>query len=217
MTFTDTDIMNAYDKTSLETQDMLFSFETRKLIDSVCSQNNLNKEEQKNIVADEILYLLIGLTKREELGSRLSQLLEVSAETAKKISDELVSKLFNRPTSGIREPSLSPAPAPQEPSIRMSRPGDGASSSAASQDGTKHASSPQKPSPVAKGPVPDADSSVREKLELRPQGVPHKAETEEEPVAKPLTREDVLSALSPRRTMKSDIESVRKSDETKTE
>lgn len=62
--------------------------------------------------------------------------------------------------------------------------------------------------------VPKADSTVPEKLELRPEGVPvPKPVTTEEVVSKPLTREDVLDALASKRTMASDIESVKNSQE----
>ena len=58
----------------------------------------------------------------------------------------------------------------------------------------------------------------KERLELRPQGVEGgitDAKPREE-VMKPLTREELLSALSAKRTMASDIEAVRqKNDSTK--
>lgn len=68
------------------------------------------------------------------------------------------------------------------------------------------------------GVVPKAEAGVKEELELRPQGVPRpEPQKRAEEVPKPLTREDVLSALASRRTMASDIESVKKSEENKDE
>jgi hypothetical protein len=67
--------------------------------------------------------------------------------------------------------------------------------------------------------IPEANKDFKEKLELRPDGVPAiKPEVVEdvpEPVsdAQPLTREAVLSALSPRRTMANDIASIKQDTE----
>lgn len=65
--------------------------------------------------------------------------------------------------------------------------------------------------------IPKADGTVKEELELRPEGVPRPQPIAEEgkETPKPLTREDVLSALASRRTMASDIESVKKDEEEK--
>lgn len=68
---------------------------------------------------------------------------------------------------------------------------------------------------VYEGNVPKADGTVKEELELRPQGVPRPEIRQMEEAPKPLTREDVLSALASRRTMASDIESVKKNEEEK--
>lgn len=70
--------------------------------------------------------------------------------------------------------------------------------------------------------VPPAPKDVREELELRPAGVPSNTPPREVPVSpsgvapggqKPLTREEVLRAITPKRTMASDIESVREEKE----
>jgi hypothetical protein len=60
-------------------------------------------------------------------------------------------------------------------------------------------------------PLPEINPDTREKLELRPQGVPHMpaAAPVEDPGARPLTREEVLRTLAPKRTLASDIESLR--------
>jgi hypothetical protein len=50
--------------------------------------------------------------------------------------------------------------------------------------------------------IPEANKDIREKLELRPESA----------MPKPLTREDVMSAISPKRTMASDIASLKKSN-----
>lgn len=65
--------------------------------------------------------------------------------------------------------------------------------------------------------VPRVETAVKEELELRPQGVPRPELRQTEETPKPLTREDVLSALASRRTMASDIESVKKQEENKDE
>jgi hypothetical protein len=60
---------------------------------------------------------------------------------------------------------------------------------------------------VAEKPaVPEAPKDLKEELELRPEGVPAGAPTPE--VAQPLTRDAVLRALSPSRTMAQDIASL---------
>ena len=56
--------------------------------------------------------------------------------------------------------------------------------------------------------VPEASKDTRERLDLRPEGVAQGAPGNEN-ATKPLTREEVLRALAPKRTMASDIESIR--------
>jgi|GEM_PF-1898779 len=71
--------------------------------------------------------------------------------------------------------------------------------------------------------IPQANNQLKEKLELRPEGVqrpmapppPTPPTAPSEPTQgamKPLTRDEVLKALSPKRTMKSDIEAMRVDD-----
>lgn len=61
--------------------------------------------------------------------------------------------------------------------------------------------------------VPTASQDIREELKLRPEGVlpntPPMREVVPQPAVKPLTREEVLRAVTSRRTMASDIEMVR--------
>ncbi len=63
--------------------------------------------------------------------------------------------------------------------------------------------------------VPTAVPDTKERLDLRPQGietvVPEipKAPTAPQQGARPLTREELMNALSPKRTMATDIEAVR--------
>ena len=54
--------------------------------------------------------------------------------------------------------------------------------------------------------LPEAPKDFREKLELRPEGAPDTKISTDTP--KPLTREEVLQALAPRRTMATDIEGI---------
>lgn len=64
--------------------------------------------------------------------------------------------------------------------------------------------------------LPKADSTLKEKLELRPEGVRPQENTNvvqnnvEEQSPKPLTREEVLNSLAPKRTMRDDIAAVKK-------
>lgn len=58
------------------------------------------------------------------------------------------------------------------------------------------------------GQIPDANNDLKEKLELRPDGVPSGAKV----TPQPLTREEVLHALAPKRTMASDIESLKQKE-----
>jgi hypothetical protein len=60
---------------------------------------------------------------------------------------------------------------------------------------------------IRNGMVPDANQSLREKLELRPDGVPIGGEVVPA-TPQPLTREEILRALAPKRTMQSDIQSI---------
>ena len=64
---------------------------------------------------------------------------------------------------------------------------------------------------VAAVPTPQKDA--REELRLRPEGVTRENEGANEERARPLTREEVLKALAPTRTMASDIETLRKKAE----
>ncbi len=59
--------------------------------------------------------------------------------------------------------------------------------------------------------VPEASKDTRERLDLRPEGVAQGAPGNEN-TTKPLTREEVLRALAPKRTMASDIDSIKQSD-----
>ena len=61
--------------------------------------------------------------------------------------------------------------------------------------------------------IPKAEGALREKLELRPGGI-EKTPKDDSESEKPLTREEVLQALSPKRTMQSDIASLRNSEDT---
>lgn len=70
---------------------------------------------------------------------------------------------------------------------------------------------------ISQAQIPQANNVLKEKLELRPEGVPRPAtplaavtplaQTPNDP-NRPLTREEVLQSLAPRRTMASDIESI---------
>ncbi len=55
--------------------------------------------------------------------------------------------------------------------------------------------------------VPDANSDLKERLDLRPQNASAPWGASQPP--KPLTREELMSALAPKRTMTSDIEAMR--------
>lgn len=55
--------------------------------------------------------------------------------------------------------------------------------------------------------LPEASKDFREKLELRPEGIPPTVSTPSD-TPKPLTREEVLQALAPKRTMATDIEGI---------
>lgn len=59
----------------------------------------------------------------------------------------------------------------------------------------------------ALGQVPKVDGEIREKLELRPEGM-SSSEGGDGGAPKPLTREEVLSALTPKRTMQGDIRTI---------
>lgn len=64
------------------------------------------------------------------------------------------------------------------------------------------------------GSLPEASKETREKLELRPENVPQRdAVAADDAGARPLTREEVLKALAPTRTMAKDIESIKEGEE----
>jgi hypothetical protein len=72
---------------------------------------------------------------------------------------------------------------------------------------------PNTTSTQEKGIVPGADKNIKERLTLRPDGVPlGGGEVAGGP--KPLTREEVLQALAPKRTMASDIASLQQKTST---
>lgn len=58
--------------------------------------------------------------------------------------------------------------------------------------------------------VPEAPKDLKEKLELRPDGTPASGAAGETAGVRPLTRDEVLRALSPARTMAGDIASLSK-------
>lgn len=69
--------------------------------------------------------------------------------------------------------------------------------------------------------LPEANMETKERLELRPEGVERTSLQPVEnsnagEVPQPLTREDVMEALASRRTMESDIESVKQSKNSQT-
>jgi hypothetical protein len=65
--------------------------------------------------------------------------------------------------------------------------------------------------------VPVAHNELKEKLELRPESVPSCpapiSPQEGEGSTRPLTREEVLASLAPRRTMASDIETIKHNEQ----
>ena len=56
--------------------------------------------------------------------------------------------------------------------------------------------------------IPEAPKDLREKLELRPEGILSQTVTASERGVRPLTREEVLRSLAPARTMAGDIASL---------
>ena len=62
--------------------------------------------------------------------------------------------------------------------------------------------------------VPEANKNTREELELRPEGVSAQPETAspDKIHAKPLTRDEVIKALAPKRTMAGDIASIQEKE-----
>jgi hypothetical protein len=195
MPFTDTDITNAYDKTSQEMQDLIWAPETEKFVRAIASQNGL-QSEQVDVLGDEMLYLLIGLTTKEEMSKRIQSLLQIPSGVADKMTMEFSSKLLSGQVPSNPQPTPAPSLQPQQSTSR-----------------TISSSRPVTRAPLSSETLPEADSSVRERLELRPEVAQQETRSEEESSAKPLTREDVLSALSPKRTMESDIASVKGPEE----
>lgn len=72
--------------------------------------------------------------------------------------------------------------------------------------GTK--TTPAVPQPVSTPQIPEAPKDLREKLELRPEGILSQNVTASEGGVRPLTREEVLRSLAPARTMAGDIASL---------
>lgn len=180
MKFTDTDLSETYDKATEHTKDVIFAVETAKLVDAVTDQHGIPKEK-KSVVAEELLYVLLGLTTKEDMVLRLNTTLSLPEGVSMELVTSLTEQLFG---SGVN------VPVAQTPATSI---GD---------------------------TVPKANRDIREKLELHPDGIakPQLGEERlEKDPAKPLTREDVLNALESRRTMGSDIESVKKDQETHTE
>lgn len=60
--------------------------------------------------------------------------------------------------------------------------------------------------------LPSAPKDIKDRLELRPEGVPVGGTSQEtETSARPITREQLLTALTAKRTMAGDIESIKQS------
>lgn len=60
--------------------------------------------------------------------------------------------------------------------------------------------------------LPSASQDIKDRLELRPEGVPVGGTSQEtETNARPITREQLLTALTAKRTMAGDIESIKQS------
>jgi hypothetical protein len=97
--FSDIEIMNHYKGLPPEIKTRLFNDDTSEIIFSICSQNKLSLD-QMNMCADEVDYLLLGMTPPENFPKKLSARLELNPDLTNRMVEELATKLF----TSLKEP-----------------------------------------------------------------------------------------------------------------
>jgi hypothetical protein len=133
------------------------------------------------VIADEVLYGLLGLTTTDERKSRIMEGLGIGEEKAEALIMDL-KELFGD-TLIQNDQGTKGAPVPQPPL------------------------QPQKT--VNPGPLPTANTDLKERLHLRPETAKEQPAFSGAGVTKPLTREELMGSLSAKRTMASDIAAVK--------
>ncbi len=169
-----------FDALPRELRDAITDKRFDESLQRISSYYTLNDGERE-LLRNEILFVLFGYEPVSKLGEALKRRIpRLSESEARALVDMLHLSIFYGVTSILSEIEHDPEFVSLRSTIVV---------------------------PV-EAPLPDADSSLKEKLELRPQtSIPRPAVTDGEMV-RPLTREEVLRSLAPARTMTQDIASL---------
>lgn len=94
MNFPQEQLKELYENLPKDLQRALFAPEITEKIKEICSNNNLN-EEQNSEVAKYIGYVMLGVLPPEEFEETLRNELKISSETSRKISSEIFNSIFS--------------------------------------------------------------------------------------------------------------------------
>lgn len=232
---TDNEVQTAVAQARSNILDIAYAFETAEFMDKLTDTHGVRKSS-KSIVAEEIFFLMLRITKVSEGIERLVERTHITPETASKII-QAFGEMFKGtiPTETASPQVATPAPTPF-PEARQTVPVSSSGLRELSDlepkmvpkppvttEPGKWATQKEEPAPqVTLGTVPDASNELKERLELRPkimkQVVAEQPVTEvdEDDGPKPLTRTQILQSLTSKRTMATDIASIHKSGDTNT-
>ncbi len=93
MAYAKEQLLEMYRKLPKDIQDAIFSVDTAEIIREIGENNNLMIDKIGNL-ADETGLVMLGLTSPSQYIPHIVERLEISRETAKKIAEEVNSKIF---------------------------------------------------------------------------------------------------------------------------
>lgn len=216
-------IEKKYKNLSRKQRDLFFSEEIGIILDSICESFNLT-EEAGDLLSDEIGLVIMDINKQDTFGDNLADSLHISEEVAKKVTAEVKNIIFDaflrNTTTDIHE-NIPPTGDADGEKTDVSNTTEIESDIVLSQIPEAPKDLKEKlelrpdeiQSPQTEGVIPEAPKDLKEKLELRPEDA-QVSEAGGKAGVRPLTREEVLRALAPARTMAGDIASLEKQSST---
>ena len=187
--YSDQEIQAVLTKTPSGILDVAFASKTAEKVDEVTTAHKIT-EEQKPEVAEEVLYRLLSLTTQEEFQARLRERLTLPPDETTKLAEELSKEILHE----VSEKNTMPYKQRE------------------SQENTR----------VEPGILPKNEQEEYKQLHLRPEGLT-KAEAVPRPNsssettfgARPITRDELMHALTPKQTMQNDTDQVTNGTEQK--
>ncbi|MBI4086880.1 hypothetical protein HY416_02775 [Candidatus Kaiserbacteria bacterium] len=172
--FSDNEIRTAYKATSDTVRDVIFSTTTTATIGAISAQNGI-PEDKMYLVAEEVLFALIGLTGPHEVAPRLQERLGIDPLRAQQIAHSIFVEIFDRNKIAM---SALPQTAPAQPPIPAAIERNPATISAATPQQMTPRPTPQ---PAPQPPRPT--QSIQP-----PRPVPQQAPPSAQPILAPIPR-----------------------------